>query len=115
MAKVSADRARVVALDQIGKGSERRALSSFSPCGRRWRAAPDEGSLSAETNPSSVSLPLRASDPPSPTRGEGKGQPRLLTELLRRPRIKATRNRLLAAAAFWRDVEADDLWIGEQR
>ena len=31
----------------------------FSPCGRRWRVAPDEGSVSAETTP------------PSPTRGEG--------------------------------------------
>src|SRR2546430_869667 len=37
-------------------------------------AKADEGSLSAETDPSSVSLPLRVSDPPSPTRGEGKGR-----------------------------------------
>ena len=52
--------------------------SSFSPCGRRWREAPDEGSLSAnikargshaERYPSPVSV-LR-DDPPSPTRGEG--------------------------------------------
>jgi len=32
--------------------------------------------LSAETDPSSVSLPLCGSDPPSPTRGEGKGRAR---------------------------------------
>jgi len=44
----------------------------FSPCGRRWRVAPDEGFLTAETDPSSVSLPLRVSDPPSPIRGEEK-------------------------------------------
>src|SRR5215207_8722664 len=36
------------------------------------KAKADEGSLSAETDPSSVSLPLRVSDPPSPTRGEGR-------------------------------------------
>jgi hypothetical protein len=30
------------------------ASSSFSPCGRRWREAPDEGSASAETDPSPV-------------------------------------------------------------
>src|SRR4051812_30255757 len=52
------------------------ALLPFSPCGRRWREAPDEGFSQragvAETDPSSVSLPLRVSDPPSPTRGEGK-------------------------------------------
>ena len=35
------------------------------------RSAPDEGSLSAETDPSPVSPPLRGADPPSPTRGEG--------------------------------------------
>jgi hypothetical protein len=55
-----------------------RRCSSFSPCGRRWRETPDEGSppqiqsLHAETDPSSVSPPLRGVDPPSPTRGEGK-------------------------------------------
>ena len=27
------------------------AVAEFSPCGRRWREAPDEGSLSAETTP----------------------------------------------------------------
>src|SRR5260221_404141 len=42
-----------------------RRRSSFSPCGRRWREAPDEGfspqirSPRAETDPSSVSPPLR--------------------------------------------------------
>src|SRR5260221_1101383 len=53
-------------------------LLPFSPCGRRCRSAAkaDEGSLSAETDPSSGSLPLRASDPPAPTRG-----------LLRNPRF----------------------------
>src|SRR4029453_11416011 len=30
------------------------ASSSFSPCGRRWREAPDEGSASAETDPSAM-------------------------------------------------------------
>jgi hypothetical protein len=50
--------------------------SSFSPCGRRWREAPDEGlsprrqTPHAETDPSSVSPPLRGVDPPSPTQGE---------------------------------------------
>jgi hypothetical protein len=34
------------------------ALSSFSPCGRRRREAPDEGSASAETDPSPVSIAL---------------------------------------------------------
>jgi hypothetical protein len=34
-------------------------------------AKADEGSLSAETDPSPVSSPLRVADPPSPTRGEG--------------------------------------------
>ena len=29
-------------------GVTRGAFSSFSPCGRRWREAPDEGSLSAD-------------------------------------------------------------------
>ena len=53
-------------------------LPSFSPCGRRWREAPDQGSLSARTvcacgeNPSPVSNELRSFDPPSPTRGEGR-------------------------------------------
>jgi hypothetical protein len=37
------------------------------------QSAPDEGSLSAETDPSPVSPPLRVVDPPSPTRGEGNG------------------------------------------
>jgi hypothetical protein len=32
----------------------------------------DEGSLSAETDPSPVTNALRAFVPPSPTRGEGK-------------------------------------------
>jgi hypothetical protein len=36
------------------------------------RSAPDEGFLSAETDPSPVSPTLRVVDPPSPTRGEGK-------------------------------------------
>ena len=54
-------------------------LSSFSPCGRRWREAPDEGSLSADTgpgrgNPSPVTNALRAFVPPFPTRGEGRRQ-----------------------------------------
>src|SRR5258708_28015928 len=31
-----------------------RLFLPFSPCGRRWREAPDEGSLSAERNPSPV-------------------------------------------------------------
>src|SRR6187402_581464 len=53
-----------------------RCTLSFSPCGRRWREAPDEGSFStcetirSDRNPSPVS-PLRG-EPPSPTRGEGK-------------------------------------------
>jgi len=46
--------------------------ASFSPCGRRWREAPDEGSVSAETDPSSGYISLRSISPPSPTRGEGK-------------------------------------------
>ena len=72
----------VVALDQIGEGLAPQFSFPFSPCGRRWREAPDEGSLSAETDPSSVSLPLRVSDPPSPTRGEGKrSAPRYLPNL----------------------------------
>jgi hypothetical protein len=37
-------------------------------------AKADEGSLSAETDPSPVSNELRSFDPPSPTRGEGKGR-----------------------------------------
>src|SRR5258708_29921101 len=40
------------------------------------RSAPDEGSLSAETDPSPVSIALRAIDPPSPTRGEGEERAR---------------------------------------
>ena len=56
-----------------GVGASRSAAClSFSPCGRRWREAPDEGSLSAEADPSPVSNELRSFDPPSPTRGEGK-------------------------------------------
>src|SRR4029453_13207351 len=67
-------------------------LSSFFPCGRRWREAPDEGYLTADTDPSSVSLPLRGHSrcktsayffkprrppmPPSPTRGEGMRNPK---------------------------------------
>src|SRR5260370_35055898 len=47
----------------------------FSPCGRRWREAPDEGSLSAGDRP--LIRPRRfASRPPSPIRGEGKSKPR---------------------------------------
>src|SRR4051812_43379525 len=38
-------------------------------------AKADEGSLSAETDPSPVSNELRSFDPPSPTRGEGKRPP----------------------------------------
>jgi len=41
--------------------------SSFSPCGRRWREATDEGCFYALLHPSSA---LRA---PSPTGGEGTG------------------------------------------
>jgi len=48
--------------------------ASFSPCGRRClrEAKADEGSLSAEADPSPVSNSLRSFEPPSPTRGEGK-------------------------------------------
>ena len=53
-------------------------LSSFSPCGRRWREAPDEGSPSADDD-QPLTRPRRcASRHPSeslvsaPTRGEGK-------------------------------------------
>src|SRR6187455_288343 len=48
--------------------------------GARWSAlallnAPDEGSLSAETDPSPVTNAPRASVPPSPTRGhKGRGE-----------------------------------------
>src|SRR5882672_1362967 len=35
-------------------------------------SAPDEGSLSAEADPSPVTTALRAFVPPSPTRGEGR-------------------------------------------
>jgi hypothetical protein len=51
------------------------AALSFSPCGRRWLAScePDEGWPHNESqHPSPVSPPLRAVDPPSPARGEGK-------------------------------------------
>ncbi|TGQ94352.1 hypothetical protein EN804_08790 [Mesorhizobium sp. M8A.F.Ca.ET.161.01.1.1] len=56
-----------------------RAALAFSPCGRRWprEARSDEGCsrerqrLTPLEHPSSVSA-LRA-DPPSPTRGEGRG------------------------------------------
>src|SRR6266542_6815936 len=41
----------------------------------RTKSVPDEGSLSAETDPSPVSIALRAIDPPSPTRGEGTLRP----------------------------------------
>ena len=63
----------------------------FSPCGRRWREAPDEGYVSAnanarfslaETYPSPVSIVLRTIDPPSPTRGEGYTVDVMLPELL---------------------------------
>ena len=37
-----------------GRSCDRPFLFSFSPCGRRWREAPDEGSVSAETDPSPV-------------------------------------------------------------
>src|SRR5512138_3820928 len=48
---------------------------TFSPCGRRClrEAKADEGSLTAETDPSSVALSSASalqSAPPSPTRGE---------------------------------------------
>jgi hypothetical protein len=36
------------------------------------RSAPDEGSVSADRDPSPGSPLLRTGDPPSPTRGEGK-------------------------------------------
>src|ERR1700732_4215626 len=56
-----------------GGGGQLRGLP-FSPCGRRClrEAKADEGSLSAETDPSPVSNSLRSFEPPSPTRGEGK-------------------------------------------
>ena len=44
----------------------------FSPCGRRWREAPDEGSH-PRRQPLTRLDRLRR-DPPSPTRGEGKRQ-----------------------------------------
>ena len=46
----------------------------FSPCGRRWRETPDEGSLRSIL----INLPTphpsraRSRDPPSPARGEGE-------------------------------------------
>src|SRR5690348_14871210 len=62
---------------EVKLGSSNRT-TSFSPCGRRWREAPDEG-FSPHTlfcargkNPSPVSNELRSFDPPSPTRGEGR-------------------------------------------
>src|SRR5205814_1505140 len=71
--------------------------------------------LSAETDPSSVSPPLRGSDPPSPLVGEWKrAAPRLRAKFLGRPGVEAAWNRLLAAAAFWRNVQPDDAGIGEQ-
>ena len=65
--KTERDAARAVREDQM-------APSSFSPCGRRClrEAKADEGSLSAETDPSPVSNSLRSFEPPSPARGEGK-------------------------------------------
>ena len=36
------------------------------------QSVPDEGSLSAEANPSPGSISLRSISPPSPTRGEGE-------------------------------------------
>src|SRR3954452_13876141 len=51
--------------------------SSFSPCGRRWREAPDEG-LSPRTQlttaPADTTSPVSplCGEPPSPTRSEGK-------------------------------------------
>src|SRR6267378_4653718 len=33
------------------KNDGNRSGPPFSPCGRRWREAPDEGSLSVETDP----------------------------------------------------------------
>jgi hypothetical protein len=45
---------------------------SLLPLWEKVARSADEGSLSAETNPSPVTNALRASVPPSPTRGEGK-------------------------------------------
>ena len=39
----------------------------------------------------------------------------LSAKLLRRPRIQAARNGLVAAATLWRDVQSNGLRIGEQR
>ena len=63
--------------EDLNRRSERKFAtrpSSFSPCGRRClrEARADEGSLSAETDPSPVANSRGSFAPPSPTRGEGK-------------------------------------------
>ena len=47
---------RASGLAQEGGGSVTARFLPFSPCGRRWRVAPDEGSLSAERTPHPSSL-----------------------------------------------------------
>ena len=95
-------------LRQRRAGVASRRFLPFSPCGRRWREAPDEGSLDhggcCETpHPSRSHC---ASDPPSPTRGEGKTQMRAaIAPHLRHPasdRRRARRTR----RARWRRSNA---------
>ena len=62
-----------------------RDVLPFSPCGRRWREAPDEGfSATTDSTPRREPLTrLRFAKPPSPTRGEGKSQiPRNSTPII---------------------------------
>ena len=75
--RISADptiaRARSVIMRKSGPGPPLDGavhLLPFSPCGRRWRAAPDEGSLYAETTPH-PNLESELRSPRTPTRGEG--------------------------------------------
>src|SRR6185369_10161859 len=119
MAKVSADRARVVALDQIGLRG--RPLILPSPGGggsaRIERSEMRDG-VGRSLNSGTVGCGETVTPPrrsfherrPSPSRGGLLSR----SEPLRRPCIKAARNRLLAAAPLWRDVQADDLGIGDQ-
>src|SRR5256885_3966820 len=97
-----------------GGGCQRLAPSSFSPCGRRWREAPDEGLSPRRQTPHPSRRRCASAIHLLPQGEKEKGTPPLFAELLRGPCIKAAGNRLLAAAAFWRDVQADDAGIGEQ-
>src|SRR4051812_15372769 len=71
-------------------------LLPFSPCGRRWREAPDEGSLSANSSERCLrgdnpSPGFAFAKPPSPTGGEGLENRTVADHLERRRAIGAAR------------------------